>query len=179
MFINRFPAWFPAGRTLLTVVASALVGGSDDSRHRPLAAIPRGRKSGPTWSRCAFPSLGRAYLPQLGGLTRGPGTRERPRRLRPDRFGGPRSGREELDVEPNHSFRQARRSRACQDRAREHQGLRRHARGASRPGGRVARLCGRPRPAGSFVLCPWSFAKSPTIEQRCHSGPVSRSNISG
>ncbi len=162
MFISRFPAWFPTGRTLMTVVASALVGGAATFGIAAWLRSHEARNAAQPGHDCAFrgagPSLSASACPGvLTGL--GPGS-DRPR-FRPACFGSHRSGREELDVWPNRSFRQARRSRAWQDRAREHQRLRRHASGANRLGGGVARVRSRTHTVSpwSFVLCPLSLVR--------------------
>ncbi|MGO9471070.1 MAG: hypothetical protein ACLQIB_41575 [Isosphaeraceae bacterium] len=66
MFINRFPAWFPAGRTLLTVVASALVGGSATLGIALWLRSHEGANLAQPGHDARFLALGRAYLPQLG-----------------------------------------------------------------------------------------------------------------
>ena len=65
MFISRFSAWFPTGRTLVTVIASALVGGSATFGIAAWLRSHEGANAAQPGHDAHFAALGRAYLPQL------------------------------------------------------------------------------------------------------------------
>jgi len=65
MFISRLPAWFPTGRTLATVIASALVGGSVTFGVAVWLRSHDGANAAQPAHDAHFAALGRAYLPQL------------------------------------------------------------------------------------------------------------------
>jgi hypothetical protein len=65
MLLRRLPAWFPTGRTLVTAIASALIGGSITFGVSALLRIHDGANAAHTPHDAHFAALGRAYLPQL------------------------------------------------------------------------------------------------------------------
>ncbi len=65
MFISRLPSWFPTGRTLVTVVVSALVGGSATFGIAAWLRSHDGANAAQPHHDVHFAALGRAYLPQL------------------------------------------------------------------------------------------------------------------
>jgi hypothetical protein len=66
MFIRPIPAWFPTGRILVTVIASALVGGIATFGGSQWLERHGGAKPVEPSRDPQFVALGRAYLPQLG-----------------------------------------------------------------------------------------------------------------
>ncbi len=65
MFISRLPAWLPTGRTLVTMTAAALVGGSVTFGISAWLRSHDGANAVQPPHDARFVALGRAYRPQL------------------------------------------------------------------------------------------------------------------
>lgn len=65
MFLSRIRTWFPTGRTLATVIASALVGGIVAIGGFQWIQTYHGTKPVQPPRDAHFAAVGRAYLPQL------------------------------------------------------------------------------------------------------------------
>jgi hypothetical protein len=71
MVISRLRAWFPTGRTLVTVIASALVGGTVVFGISSWLRTHDGGNAAQPPHDARFVTLGRTYLRQLGAVYAG------------------------------------------------------------------------------------------------------------